>query len=169
MPLTLLDITSDQAFTRPPPRYTEASLVKELEKSGIGRPSTYASIMNKIQSRDYTVKESGRLKPTELGRVVALLLENNFQQIMNIGFTAAMEDDLEQVAENKKDWKRLIGEFWAQFLPTLELAEKEGFVPKDSNRHRLPHMRKETAKSVVQEQILLWMLRIPRLQLLGTD
>lgn len=130
MSLQLLDVTADQAFTRPPPRYTEASLVKELEKSGIGRPSTYATIMNKIQSRDYTVKESGRLKPTELGRVIALLLENNFQLIMNIGFTAAMEDDLELVAENKKDWKFLIKDFWEKFLPTLELAEKEGFVPK---------------------------------------
>lgn len=130
MTLTLLDITSDQAFTRPPPRYTEASLVKELEKSGIGRPSTYATIMNKIQSRDYTTKESGRLKPTELGCVIALLLENNFQIIMNIGFTAAMEDDLELVAENRKDWKALLKTFWKDFIPTLETAEKEGFVPK---------------------------------------
>lgn len=130
MLLTLLDITSDQAFTRPPPRYTEASLVKELEKSGIGRPSTYATIMNKIQSRDYTTKENGRLKPTELGCVIALLLENNFQLIMNIGFTAAMEDDLELVAENRKDWKGLIRTFWDNFIPTLETAEKEGFVPK---------------------------------------
>jgi DNA topoisomerase I len=105
-------------------------LVKELEKSGIGRPSTYATIMNKIQSREYTVKESGRLKPTELGRVIALLLENNFQQIMNIGFTAAMEDNLELVAENRKDWKELIRDFWSDFSPTLEIAEKEGFVPK---------------------------------------
>jgi DNA topoisomerase I len=130
MLLNLIDVTADQAFTRPPPRYTEASLVKELEKSGIGRPSTYATIMNKIQSREYTVKESGRLKPTELGRVIALLLENNFQQIMNIGFTAAMEDNLELVAENRKDWKELIRDFWSDFSPTLEIAEKEGFVPK---------------------------------------
>lgn len=130
MSLTLLKVSADQTFTRPPPRYTEASLVKELEKSGIGRPSTYATIMNKIQSRDYTIKESGRLKPTELGRVIAILLENNFQLIMNIGFTAAMEDDLELVAENQKDWKELIRTFWNQFTPTLEAAEKEGFVPK---------------------------------------
>lgn len=128
--LQLIDVTSDQAFTRPPPRYTEASLVKELEKSGIGRPSTYATIMNKIQSRDYTTKENGRLKPTEIGCVIALLLENNFQEIMNIGFTAAMEDDLELVAENRKDWKGLIRDFWGKFSPTLATAEKEGFVPK---------------------------------------
>jgi len=130
MQLNLLDITADQSFTRPPPRFTEASLVKELEKSGIGRPSTYASIMNKIQSRDYTTKEAGRLKPTELGCVIALLLENNFQIIMNIGFTAAMEDDLELVAENKKDWRGLLSDFWTKFIPTVEVAEKEGFVPK---------------------------------------
>lgn len=128
--LKLLDLISEQAFTRPPPRFTEASLVKELEKSGIGRPSTYATIMNKIQSRDYTVKESSRLKPTELGRVIAELLENNFQQIMDIGFTANMEDNLERVAENQKDWKGLIREFWEQFAPTLETAEKNAFVPK---------------------------------------
>lgn len=128
--LNLIELTSEQAFTRPPPRYTEASLVKELEKSGIGRPSTYATIMNKIQSREYTVKESGRLKPTELGRVIAQMLETSFQQIMNIGFTAMMEDDLELIAENRKDWKALIREFWSQFIPTVETAEKEAFVPK---------------------------------------
>lgn len=128
--LNLLELTSEQAFTRPPPRYTEASLVKELEKSGIGRPSTYAAIMNKIQSREYTFKESGRLRPTEIGCVIALLLENNFQQIMNVGFTAEMEDNLELVAESRKDWKTLIREFWDQFSPTLETAEKEAFVPK---------------------------------------
>jgi DNA topoisomerase-1 len=129
-PLKMLDLLSEQAFTRPPPRYTEASLVKELEKSGIGRPSTYAAIMNKIQSRDYTVKESGRLKPTELGCIIAQMLETSFQEIMNIGFTAEMEDSLELVAENKKDWKKLLKDFWKNFLPTLEIAEKEAFVPK---------------------------------------
>lgn len=129
-PLQLLELTFEQAFTRPPPRYTEASLVKELEKSGIGRPSTYASIMNKIQSREYTTKENGRLRPTEIGCVIALLLENNFQKIMNVGFTAEMEDSLELIAESRKDWKVLIRDFWEQFAPTLEIAEKEAFVPK---------------------------------------
>lgn len=128
--LLLQELTSEQSFTRPPPRYTEASLVKELEKSGIGRPSTYATIMNKIQSRDYTVKEAGRLKPTELGQVIAEMLEANFAQIMNIGFTAMMEDDLERVADNQKDWKVLIRDFWAQFAPTLETALKEAHVPR---------------------------------------
>jgi len=124
------EILSEQSFTKPPPRFSEASLIKELEKSGIGRPSTYATIMNKIQSRDYTTKENQRLKPTDLGKVIAEMLEANFQQIMNIGFTAEMENDLERVAEKEKDWKTLIKDFWNVFIPTVELAEKEAFVPK---------------------------------------
>ncbi|MBA3721602.1 MAG: type I DNA topoisomerase [Parachlamydiaceae bacterium] len=128
--LNLQELFSEQAFTRPPPRFTEASLVKELEKSGIGRPSTYASIMNKIQSREYTIKESGRLKPTELGQIIAQMLETSFHAIMNVGFTAMLEDDLEKVAENKKDWKILIRDFWNQFNPTVEIALKEAFVPR---------------------------------------
>jgi DNA topoisomerase I len=129
-PLLLLEVQSQQAFTRPPPRFTEASLVKELEKSGIGRPSTYATIMNKIQSRDYTTKEKGSLKPTELGIVIAKMLEDNFAMIMNIGFTAAMEDELEHIAENQQDWKTLIRDFWEKFIPFVKSAEKEAHVPK---------------------------------------
>ena len=128
--LSLIDVTSEQSFTRPPPRYTEASLVKELEKSGIGRPSTYAAIMNKIQSRDYTTKEKGTLRPTELGKVIARMLEDNFGMIMNVSFTAAMEDDLEQVEEGKAKWKDLIRLFWKDFIPHVELAEKDAHVPK---------------------------------------
>ncbi len=128
--LLLLEVQSNQAFTRPPPRFTEASLVKELEKSGIGRPSTYATIMNKIQSRDYTEKEKGTLKPTELGKVIAQMLEDNFKMIMDIGFTAAMEDELENIAENQKEWKALIRDFWEKFIPTVETAEKEAHVPR---------------------------------------
>ena len=129
-PLSLLKVDAEQSFTKAPPRFTEASLVKELEKSGIGRPSTYASIMNKIQSRDYTTKEKGSLKPTELGRVIAQMLEENFQMIMNINFTASMEDALEEVEEQKRDWKELIRSFWKEFIPTVEAAEKDAFVPK---------------------------------------
>jgi DNA topoisomerase-1 len=128
--LELLEVQSHQAFTRPPPRFTEASLVKELEKSGIGRPSTYATIMNKIQSRDYTVKEKGSLKPTELGRVIAQMLENNFTMIMDVGFTATMEDELERIAENQRAWKDLIRDFWDKFIPFVSAAEKEAFVPR---------------------------------------
>ncbi len=129
-PLKLLDVLSEQSFTRPPPRFTEASLIKELEKSGIGRPSTYATIMNKIQSRDYTIKEKGTLKPTELGKVIARMLEDNFGMIMDIRFTAAMEDDLELIEEGKTAWKDLIRLFWKDFIPYVENAEKEAHVPK---------------------------------------
>lgn len=128
--LQLLEVESLQAFTRAPPRFTEASLVKELEKSGIGRPSTYATIMNKIQSRDYTVKEKGTLKPTELGRVIAQMLENSFTMIMDVNFTAAMEDELEHIAENQREWKDLIRDFWDKFIPVVATAEKEAFVPR---------------------------------------
>lgn len=128
--LRLLSVDTQQSFTRPPPRFTEASLVKELEKVGIGRPSTYVAIMNKIQSRDYTVKEKGTLKPTELGIVIAQMLENSFKMIMDISFTATMEDKLESVAEDGKNWKDLLKEFWGAFFPLVEIAEKEAFVPK---------------------------------------
>jgi DNA topoisomerase I len=128
--LKLLEINPAQSFTKPPPRFTEASLVKELEKLEIGRPSTYASIMQKIQNRDYTIKEKGSLKPTELGSIIAKMLEDNFKLIMDITFTAKMENALEQVAENKLPWKSLIAEFWKEFIPTVETAEKEAFVPK---------------------------------------
>jgi len=128
--LQALGINPEQSFTKPPPRFTEASLVKELERLGIGRPSTYASIMQKIQGRDYTTKERGTLKPTELGGVIAKMLEDNFKLIMDVTFTATMEDALEQVAENKIPWKSLISEFWKEFIPTVETAEKEAFVPK---------------------------------------
>ncbi len=130
MPLTLHEVTSSQSFTKPPPRFTEASLVKELEKLGIGRPSTYASIMNKIQSRDYTTKEHQTLKPTDLGKVICQMLEENFAPIMDVTFTAQMEDQLEQVAEHNKNWKELIRDFWAEFIPLVEKAEKEAVVPK---------------------------------------
>lgn len=130
MPLHLVSVESTQSFTKPPPRFTEASLVKELERLGIGRPSTYAAIMNKIQSRDYTVKESHALKPTELGKIICEMLEQNFPPIMDVTFTAQMEDQLEQVAEHNRNWKEIIRDFWRDFTPLVEKAEKEAVVPK---------------------------------------
>lgn len=130
VPLLLKNLTMAQSFTKPLPRFTEASLVKELEKSGIGRPSTYATIMNKIQSREYTFKENHTLRPTELGKVIAQMLEEHFKIIMNIQFTATMEDELELVAEDKKDWRKVLEEFWDTFIPLVEKAEKAATVPK---------------------------------------
>lgn len=127
--LKLVDVQADQAFTKPPPRFSEASLVKELERLGIGRPSTYAPIMNKIQSREYTIKENQRLKPTELGRLITEFLEENFQEIMEPGFTAALEDSLELIADHQKEWKEILRDFWLRFAPHLETASK-AMVPK---------------------------------------
>lgn len=138
MPLNLIDIVSQQAFTKPPARFTEASLVKELEKSGIGRPSTYASIMNKIQNREYTIKERLTLKPTQLGELIIQLLDDNFTPIVNVGFTAAMEDDLELVAENKRNWKSLIKEFYSEFIPMVEKASKKATIPKIDTKRKCP-------------------------------
>lgn len=123
-------VTAEQSFTKPLPRFTEASLIKELEKSGIGRPSTYAAIMNKIQSRDYTTKEKQRLYPTDLGKVISQFLESNFPQIMDVRFTAFMEDELELIANHKKSWSVLIKEFWDQFIPTVMTAEQEAIIPR---------------------------------------
>lgn len=149
--LNLLKVTSNQAFTKPPARFTEALLVKELEKSGIGRPSTYASIMNKIQSRDYTTKENNRLKPTELGKVIASLLEENFTKIMDVNFTAMMEDRLEQVASNTLNWKSLLKDFWSDFIPLVEKAEESAYVPKIDTDLECPecgkHLQKIWARS----------------------
>lgn len=119
-----------QAFTRPPPRYTEATLIKDLERSGIGRPSTYASIMKKILAREYTLKEQGRLKPTELGRIVTDILEQNFPDLMDINFTASMEDSLEAVAESKKEWKEILQNFWGPFEKSVEVAKTHARIPK---------------------------------------
>ncbi len=128
--LKLIDTFATQSFTKPPARFTEASLIKELEKSGIGRPSTYTSIMQKIASRSYTSKEKGAIKPTELGKIICQMLEENFPKIMDIKFTAQMEDELDKIAETDIDWKAFLKEFWDEFYPTVELAEKEARVPR---------------------------------------
>ena len=146
MPLSLVDIESTQSFTKPPARFTEASLVKELERLGIGRPSTYAAIMNKIQSRDYTVKEHNALKPTELGKVICEMLEANFAPIMDVTFTAQMEDELEQVAEHNKNWKELLRDFWKDFIPLVDKAEKDAVVPKVLTEINCPKCGKKLQK-----------------------
>ncbi|MCH9612153.1 MAG: DNA topoisomerase 1 [Chlamydiia bacterium] len=121
---------ANQSFTKPPARYTEASLVKDLEKLGIGRPSTYSSIMQKIQSRDYTTKERNTLIPTELGKIITQMLETSFPHIVDVKFTANMEHGLDDLAEQGTDWQEFIAKFWADFEPQVEVAEKEAHVPR---------------------------------------
>lgn len=144
--LEKLNVEALQAFTQPPARYSEASLVKALEQSGIGRPSTYAAIMNKIQGREYTVKEKGRLKPTVLGRVTIQLLESSFDTIVNTQFTAMMEDELELVARAQMKWEDLIWQFWNAFQPKLDLAKQEAHVPKVDTDKPCPKCGKNLQK-----------------------
>ncbi|MCL1790714.1 MAG: type I DNA topoisomerase [Peptococcaceae bacterium] len=112
-----------QHFTEPPPRYTEASLVKKLEDEGIGRPSTYAPTIETIQSRGYVVKEQKRLMPTELGEVVDSLLTEHFADIVDLGFTAHLEEILDTIEEGKTPWKDVIRNFYDPFEQTVEEAE----------------------------------------------
>lgn len=131
--LKTIAIMPKQHFTQPPPRYTEASLVKELEAKGIGRPSTYATILLTIQKRRYTEKSEGRFKPTELGVVVTGLLIERFPGLMDIGFTAKMEDNLDNIEEATSKWVKVIKDFYVPFSKELkEAAETPGKVkPKD--------------------------------------
>ncbi len=125
-PLDLLGIYPEQHFTEPPPRYTEATLIKALEQHGIGRPSTYAPIMANIQERDYIEQIEGRrLKPTELGFVVNDLLVAHFAEIVDLGFTAQMEEKLDAVEAGKANWVALMREFYGPFKETLDRAAQE--------------------------------------------
>ena len=121
--LKLLSLTPQQHFTQPPPRFTEASLVKELEEKGIGRPSTYAAILSTIQERGYVVKEKTQLKPTELGFLVTDLLVKSFPEIFDVGFTAHMEEELDRIEEGKLDWLGAMREFYGPFKESLERAK----------------------------------------------
>ena len=114
-----------QSFTEPPARYTEASLVKELESKGIGRPSTYSPTITTILERHYIEKDKKQLLPTELGKVVNKLLTENFTDIINVEFTAKVEEEFDQVAEGKEEWKKVIREFYGPFEKELEKVETE--------------------------------------------
>jgi len=122
--LDLLQLIPEQHFTKPPPRYTEATLVRELEKHGIGRPSTYAPILSTIQLRGYVNREDKQLIPTELGFVVNDLLVEHFPDIVDVPFTAAMEEDLDRVAAGERDWVAVLREFYGPFEQTLASADK---------------------------------------------
>ena len=118
-------INPKQSFTEPPARYTEASLVKALEEKGIGRPSTYSPTITTILERRYIEKEQKQLIPTELGKVVNKLLTENFTDIINVEFTAKVENQFDDIAEGKENWREMIGEFYTPFEKNLEKVEKE--------------------------------------------
>lgn len=121
--LKLLRLLMEQKFTQPPPRFTEASLIRMLEERGIGRPSTYAPILANILDREYVTRTSGVLKPTDLGMVVTDLLKKYFTDIVDIEFTARMEDDLDEIAGRRKGWVEVIRNFYTPFDKTLQDAK----------------------------------------------
>jgi DNA topoisomerase-1 len=120
----LIDITPRQHFTEPPPRYTEASLVKMLEEKGIGRPSTYATILTTIQDREYVTKDQGKFRPTELGTVVTEMLVKHFEDIFDVQYTARMEEELDEVEDGKMTWVKALEEFYKKFQKDLKQASK---------------------------------------------
>ncbi len=127
--LTLRDVRADQHFTEPPPRYTEASLVKTLEEYGIGRPSTYASIISTLKNREYVSTENKRFEPTDVGRIVIGFLTNHFDRYVDYGFTAHMEDELDEISRGERDWVPVLDEFWGPFHERVE--EKEESVTRE--------------------------------------
>jgi DNA topoisomerase-1 len=123
--LRLDQIRPDQHFTEPPPRYTEATLVKELEEKGIGRPSTYASIISTIVEREYVRKDQGRFTPTMLGERVNALLVKSFDDVFDATFTARLEEELDEIEEGKLPWRDAVREFWEKFVVDLAKADDE--------------------------------------------
>ena len=123
--LNFLSIEPKQHFTQPPARYTEASLIKELEEKGIGRPSTYAAILSTIQDRKYVEKKEGRFHPTELGVLVNDMLVEHFPELIDVTFTAKMEDELDEIEEGRYEWRQAVGDFYRPFDQHLEKARKE--------------------------------------------
>ena len=122
--LTLRELKPEQHFTEPPPRYNEASLVKELEERGIGRPSTYSAILSTIQERQYVQKLGGKFSPTEIGLVVTDLLVENFRDIFDVQYTARLEEELDEIEEGKETWINALAEFYKRFAKDLRYAEK---------------------------------------------
>jgi len=120
----LLDILTDQHFTEPPPRYSEASLIKALEERGIGRPSTYVPIISTLQHREYVILDQKRFKPTDVGRIVSKFLTQYFTQYVDYDFTANLENELDEIAEGDKEWIPLLKHFWKPFKKLVTTTEK---------------------------------------------
>ncbi len=123
--LRLQDLRHDPHSTEPPPRYTEATLVKDLEEKGIGRPSTYAAIISTIVEREYVSKDQGRFTPTMLGEKVTVLLVKSFEDIFDVNFTARMEEELDEIEEGKLNWRKAVKDFYTPFEKDLEQAKGE--------------------------------------------
>ena len=122
--VTLLKVHGDQHFTEPPPRYSEASLVKALEEHGIGRPSTYATIISTLKDREYVDMDNRRFIPTDIGKIVGSFLSKHFHKYVEYGFTASLEDELDAVSRGEEDWTEPLKKFWKPFITQVEHIEK---------------------------------------------
>ena len=118
--LTTGTVTPEQHFTQPPPRFTDASLVKRMEELGIGRPSTYASIIQVLQQRNYVIKDKGRFIPEDRGRLVSIFLGNFFDRYVEYDYTARLETQLDDVSAGKLEWKQLLATFWRDFKAAID-------------------------------------------------
>ncbi len=132
-PLDIADIDRKQSFTRPPARYSEATLVKDLDHFGIGRPSTYASIFSTLQDRRYVELEKKKIRPTELGKDVSLILVANFPELFNVGFTAFMEDELDKVASGDDEYEKVLDSFYRPLEIALSLRKDDPVIPQNSD------------------------------------
>jgi DNA topoisomerase-1 len=149
--LRVIGENPEQHFTQPPPRYSEATLVRELEEKGIGRPSTYAAILSTVQDRGYAEKKEGRLAPTELGVVVNGLLVKSFPDILNTDFTAQMEEQLDEVEEGAADWIKLLRDFYVPFERDLTRAKVE---MRDIKREEEPTL--EVCEKCGKPMVIKW-------------
>lgn len=136
----------DQHFTQPPPRYTEASLVKALEEHGIGRPSTYASIISTLQAREYVVMDKKRFMPTDVGQVVSKFLTEHFTRYVDYDFTAKLEDQLDFIANGKQEWIPVLDEFWKKFSEQIEI--KKNVDRKDVTQEQLDELCPKCGKNL---------------------
>lgn len=163
--LKLDKVTPKQHFTQPPPRFTEASLVKELEKEGIGRPSTYATILNTIRARSYTTLDSKkRFSPTELGMTVTKMLTENLPKIMDYKFTAVMEEDLDKIAQGSLERDQLLKEFYSAFEKDLDTFRGEAKRPAEPIGMKCPECKKRgTCYSCWKNRTLCWMSPLSRM------
>jgi len=154
--LTLQGTTPGQHFTQPPPRYTEASLIKAMEESGIGRPSTYAPTISTIMEREYVCKQGRALSPTPLGEVVTTMMKERFNDIINVAFTARMENDLDMIEEGRKNWKAMLAEFYGVFHEALTLAIE------DKTRYKVPDEPTDLICELCGRQMVIKMGRYGR-------
>ena len=144
--VALRKIHPEQHFTEPPPRFSEASLVKALESYGIGRPSTYASIIYTLESREYVTLDNRRFKPTDVGRVVNKFLSEHFFHYVDYDFTARMEDDLDAISRGEKEWRPVLQEFWGDFKTQVKSKETADRPGVEMMEEKCPKCAKQLAK-----------------------